>query len=632
MGPGQDDGLSDALGAIILVAVVGLGVAILGVSIMSQQNTEKIPALSVDITTIGRAIYITHYGGDPLQKDAMAIIVDGTDKKDSFETLDKAPWSAWAVGDTLVYNVPGDEPMPEGVTIFYIGGSSPRIIQSMGVPQSVSAGGVYPTGPTGTITPVTTATTAVPTAPVSADFTASPTTGIAPLSVQFLDASTGPVTSWSWNFGDSGTSGDRNPVHQYLSAGTYPVSLTVGNGTGTSTMTKTDYITVNQYAPGLLANYFNDQSWSVPAITKIATRIRYADSESGYDSDLTNWPMDYIGKTDDFSVSFDGYLLVATEDDYTFYLTSDDGSYLYIDGSLVVDNGGLHSPRTYSATVHLTAGYHPIQVKMFENTGQAVAYLEYSTPSVVQTFVTDLYHIPETAPFSDFTATPRVGTAPLVVQFTDTSVDAGSWSWDFGDGSEISHMQDPQHTYSSGGSYDVSLTTSNSFGSNTVSKEDYIVLGSLDPGLLASYYYGQTWTDLAGTRTDARIRFADPAGVSSGYASDEDGWPSSMVGRQEDFSVSWDGYLNVPSGDTYTFYLTSDDGSWLWIDDVMVVDNGGLHSPQTISGTTTLSSGYHALRVRMYENTGNAVAHLEYSTPAVARTFVTDLWQVPAGP
>ncbi len=190
----------------------------------------------------------------------------------------------------------------------------------------------------------------------------------------------------------------------------------------------------------------------------------------------------------------------------------------------------------------------------------------------------------------------------------------------------------PKHTYSSGGSYDVSLTTSNSFGSNTVSKEDYIVLGSLDPGLLASYYYGQTWTDLAGTRTDARIRLADPAGVSSGYASDEDGWPSSMVGRQEDFSVSWDGYLNVPSGDTYTFYLTSDDGSWLWIDDVMVVDNGGLHSPQTISGTTTLSSGYHALRVRMYENTGNAVAHLEYSTPAVARTFVTDLWQVPAGP
>jgi PKD repeat protein len=174
----------------------------------------------------------------------MAIIVDGSDLKNSFQTIDGAPWSSWAVGDSLYYDVPLSQPMPQGVTIFYIGGSSAHIITSMGVPQTVSAGGLYPTG-TVTATPIT-----IP-APV-ADFTAIPLAGPTPLAVSFTDASTGSPNQWNWTFGDIGagnTSTLQNPLHIYSAAGTYSVMLVASNAGGNSTITRTNYVAVNVPAP-----------------------------------------------------------------------------------------------------------------------------------------------------------------------------------------------------------------------------------------------------------------------------------------------------------------------------------------------------------------------------------------------
>ena len=78
-----------------------------------------------------------------------------------------------------------------------------------------------------------------------ADFSASVTSGYAPLSVQFTDLSQ-YSTSRSWNFGDGATSTEQNPTHTYSAAGTYTVSLTVTNEKGTSPTPKTATITVTQ--------------------------------------------------------------------------------------------------------------------------------------------------------------------------------------------------------------------------------------------------------------------------------------------------------------------------------------------------------------------------------------------------
>lgn len=80
-------------------------------------------------------------------------------------------------------------------------------------------------------------------------------------------------------------------------------------------------------------------------------------------------------------------------------------------------------------------------------------------------------------PVAGFVGEPRTGTAPLDVQFTDESTgtfDIVSWAWDFGDGT-TSEEQNPTHTYTDPGSYDVSLTVTDEIGlSDTEPKPAYI--------------------------------------------------------------------------------------------------------------------------------------------------------------
>ena len=80
--------------------------------------------------------------------------------------------------------------------------------------------------------------------PPVADFTASPTEGYAPLTVQFTDRSSGAITGRSWVFGDGGSDTIPNPVHTYNNPGVYTVTLTVSGPGGSHTLTRPNYITV----------------------------------------------------------------------------------------------------------------------------------------------------------------------------------------------------------------------------------------------------------------------------------------------------------------------------------------------------------------------------------------------------
>jgi PKD repeat protein len=88
----------------------------------------------------------------------------------------------------------------------------------------------------------------------AAQFTGSPTSGNAPLTVNFTNQSTGGATSWSWNFGDGGTSTAQNPSHQYTAAGTYTVTLTASNACGSDQEVKTNYITVSSAPVNIALN------------------------------------------------------------------------------------------------------------------------------------------------------------------------------------------------------------------------------------------------------------------------------------------------------------------------------------------------------------------------------------------
>ena len=107
-----------------------------------------------------------------------------------------------------------------------------------------------------------------------AGFTAIPITGILPLTPQFTDVSTSFPSSWEWSFGDGTPNSTlQNPTHTYFGTGKYAVTLTVSNAYGTSTIQKTDYITVLPPPPFL-------SGWSYRKLHTIS---------SSTSADLTNY-------------------------------------------------------------------------------------------------------------------------------------------------------------------------------------------------------------------------------------------------------------------------------------------------------------------------------------------------------
>ncbi|HSQ61494.1 MAG TPA: PA14 domain-containing protein [Acidobacteriota bacterium] len=90
------------------------------------------------------------------------------------------------------------------------------------------------------------------------------------------------------------------------------------------------------------------------------------------------------GLSDKVAARCTGTLTLPSTGTYTFYLTASDGAKLYIDGSLRVDNDGLHDVRERSASVSLTAGDHAVDVDYYEETGTAALILELAGPGIAR--------------------------------------------------------------------------------------------------------------------------------------------------------------------------------------------------------------------------------------------------------
>ena len=94
----------------------------------------------------------------------------------------------------------------------------------------------------------------------------------------------------------------------------------------------------------------------------------------------------------------------------------------------------------------------------------------------------------------------------------------------------------------------------------------------------------------------------------------------SLRERDDDFAFRFDGVVELPTAGDWTFYVISDEGSQLFIDDLLVVDNDGLHTSTEASGVVNLSAGFHAIRVTMFEATGQEVLNVLWGRPRSAGT------------
>lgn len=99
-------------------------------------------------------------------------------------------------------------------------------------------------------------------------------------------------------------------------------------------------------------------------------------------------------------------------------------------------------------------------------------------------------------------------------------------------------------------------------------------------------------------------------------------WSGGPISR---YGVRMTGTLKVPAAGNWTFYTRSDDGSALYINGTMVVNNDGLHSATTRSGIINLPAGDAAFELRFFENTGTSVLQAMWSGPGVStQTIIPD--------
>lgn len=100
------------------------------------------------------------------------------------------------------------------------------------------------------------------------------------------------------------------------------------------------------------------------------------------------------------------------------------------------------------------------------------------------------------------------------------------------------------------------------------------------------------------------------------------------LAHRERIGCLFRGFVQMPRDNVYRLAITSDDGSRLWIDGKLIVDNDGLHTPQTKDGTIALAAGLHSIAVGYFNNTGRTSLAVTI-TPAGAIPFPIDdamLW------
>ena len=101
-----------------------------------------------------------------------------------------------------------------------------------------------------------------------------------------------------------------------------------------------------------------------------------------------------------------------------------------------------------------------------------------------------------------------------------------------------------------------------------------------------------------------------------------DNFSSSLdYSQEENYSWEWNGYFKPSSSELYTFYTTSDDASYLWLNNTLVVNNGGSHGAVEAFGEINLIAGiYYPIKIQFGENTGLDVLTVSFSSYTIPKT------------
>jgi PKD repeat protein len=304
-----------------------------------------------------------------------------------------------------------------------------------------------------------------------ASFEASPMEGPVPLTVNFINHSTGMIDSYLWDFRDGHTSVEINPTHSFLAEGTYEVLLTVTGPGGQHSASRTitvfgqviNYSLTIQGATGGSTSP-TAGNYSYPAGTQVPVS---AIPNNGYSFD--HWNLngtDYDDNPIRVLLNNDSTLLpifVKIPADYSVTITAlAGGTTEPAPGTYEVTEG-----ETFTVDAIPNSGY---KFDHWEgDISSSQSHLSFAVSGNMNLIA--VFKVLVAPPVPGFTASPSSGTAPLAVQLANQSTgNITDYYWDFGDGSPISMIVSPIHTFQSVGNYNVTLTVTGPGGSRSTSR------------------------------------------------------------------------------------------------------------------------------------------------------------------
>ncbi|MDQ3278600.1 MAG: PKD domain-containing protein, partial [Bacteroidota bacterium] len=294
---------------------------------------------------------------------------------------------------------------------------------------------------------------------------------------------------YNWDFGDGSTGTGNQPTHTYTGEGTYRVRLIVTNAAGCSdTLIKNDFITIQK--PGLILRGL-PQSGCAPLMVKPTAAVAAGQSITGYqwnfgdgNSSTSATPSHTYTKTGTYTVTlvvttdagctdtvvFEKAVRVGEKPKAAFInqpsivcayeqVAFTDKSTGAVDQWLWDFGGGAYSTEQHPVVSFSDTGWHTVTLIAYNNT----------CPDTI--VVKNAVYVKP--PASIFILTNDCVNR-YTKQFTDQSLGAQSWFWEFGDGT-TSTQQNPSHTYAAPGTYIAKLTVTNGHCSHTSKREVQVI-------------------------------------------------------------------------------------------------------------------------------------------------------------
>lgn len=298
--------------------------------------------------------------------------------------------------------------------------------------------------------------------------------------VGFTDNSLNAPTSWMWNFGDGGASGQQNPTHTYTSTGTYNIQLIICNAYGCDTAIHSITLTningpVSASCTPQTNSPYNDMGIFNVTFNTINNTTGVDDGYQDYT--CTDYTTVIVGNTYTLNVQ-----TAYTENVRAWIDYNNNGSFQTSELILTSNNNDYHSA---SVTISGTAVVNtPLRMRIGS---------DYYTNPAPEPCTNVQY-----GQFEDYTVIIQPNTLPPVALFTNNLLDEcqgvvqfidqsnntpTSWLWNFGDGTTSSY-QNPYHQYLSAWVYTVTLTVTNPYGNDSYSTT--IIINSLNPEIVIS--------------------------------------------------------------------------------------------------------------------------------------------------